>query len=138
MLQDCANWPGIRRAVAAVAHMNVRRESPLESRSYLFFYEQDLPLPEMRVTIYDDDGVFVARVDFLWRRQRTIGEADGRGKYTDRDVLYAEKQREDRLRELGYEVVRWDWDGVTRAPQRKGARIRAAFARAQARHRFTA
>ena len=62
--------------------------------------ECDLPAPELQVAIWAE-GEFVARVDFLWRESRTVGEADGRSKYTTVDDLYAEKRREERLRDLG-------------------------------------
>lgn len=35
---------------------------------------------------------------------------DGR---STRETVLAEKKREDRLRALGYKVVRWDWKAVT-------------------------
>jgi hypothetical protein len=44
------------------------------------------------------------------------------------DALLAEKRREDRLRELGYEVVRVTWDELAQ-PERIHARVRAALLR---------
>lgn len=77
----------------------------------------------------------MGRVDFLWRKRRTIGEADGRGKYADDGrSLWNEKRREDRLRELGFEVVRWAAADLS-APGRLGERVRAAFGRAERRSR---
>jgi hypothetical protein len=35
------------------------------------------------------------------------------GGRSTREVVLAEKKREDRLRALGYTVVRWDWNAVT-------------------------
>jgi hypothetical protein len=69
---------------------------------------------------YDSEG-FVARTDFYWPESGVIGEFDGDSKYLDdellgnrstREVILAEKKREDRLRALGYTVVRWDWAAV--------------------------
>ena len=65
----------------------------------------------------DESGRFVARVDFGWEEQRTVGEFDGKAKYgellkpgqTSRDAMLAEKRREDLLRDLGWQVVRWTW-----------------------------
>ena len=47
-----------------------------------------------------------------------LGEFDGKLKYdellrpgeTAADAVMREKRREARLRELGFEIVRWDWD----------------------------
>jgi very-short-patch-repair endonuclease len=93
--------------------------------------DQGLPAAELQARIVDPAG-FVARVDFLWRAQRTVGEADGRGGYDDRHALWAEKRREDRLREMGLEVVRWGWGDLSQ-PWVTARRIREAFARARAR-----
>ena len=78
--------------------------------------------------IFDEQRRFVARVDFLLKG-RTICEVDGRLKYEDSGTLWAEKQREDRLRELGFEVVRGYWsDGVN--PMRLAGELQRAFVRA--------
>jgi hypothetical protein len=131
VLLDCATWPGIRRAQHVVAFADGRSESVLESCSRVMHRDQGLPAAELQARIVDPAG-FVARVDFLWRAQRTVGEADGRGKYDDRHALWAEKRREDRLREMGLEVVRWGWGDLSQ-PWVTARRIREAFARARAR-----
>ncbi|NUR15498.1 MAG: hypothetical protein HOQ13_04210, partial [Dermatophilaceae bacterium] len=50
-------------------------------------------------------------------------------KYADREVVFAEKKREDRIRTLGYEVVRLTWDDL-RDPERVRRLLVAALARA--------
>jgi very-short-patch-repair endonuclease len=73
-------------------------------------------------------------VDFLWRDWKVVGEFDGKLKYGRElregedpgEAVFREKIREDRLRELGYIVVRWVWDDL-RQPERLAARIRRAF-----------
>ena len=78
----------------------------------------------------DAAGVLVGRVDFLVAG-RVVVEFDGLLKYRGEDgpeVVVAEKRREDRLRELGYEVVRVTWDELAH-PERILARIRAALLR---------
>lgn len=83
-------------------------ESALESVSW-FALQGLSELPDRQVTVLDELGRFVGRVDYCWRRSGLIGEADGRVKYTDSAVLRAEKERADRLAALGLRVVRWDW-----------------------------
>jgi len=68
------------------------------------------------------------RVDFLIAGTRVVVEFDGRVKYTERDVLFREKQREDRIRALGYEVVRLTWTDL-RDPARVRQLIDAALVR---------
>jgi very-short-patch-repair endonuclease len=72
----------------------------------------------------------VARVDFLFDGC-VIGEADGRGKYTGPQDLWAEKRREDALRALGFEVVRWGWDDMWLHPYAVAGQIAAALQRAR-------
>ena len=75
------------------------------------------PAPELQCEFHDAMG-FVARTDFFWRDQGIIGEFDGDAKYlrdeylggqSAREAVLAEKKREDRLRAMGFTVVRWDW-----------------------------
>lgn len=61
-------------------------------------------------------------------------EFDGLLKYASPADVRAEKAREDRLRELGYEVVRLTWQDLA-DPVGVHAKVRAAFARAAARTR---
>ena len=85
-----------------------------------------------QVSIYDREGQFVARVDALV--DRVVIEFDGAVKYAGadgRDALVAEKQREDRLRALGYAVVRLTWSDLTR-PTAFFNRLERALARTSA------
>jgi very-short-patch-repair endonuclease len=98
-----------------------------------------LPEPELQIAISDSDGL-IGRVDFLFREFRTIVEFDGKIKYSrelapDGDptiALWREKQREDRLRALGYEVVRITWADLHDV-SKLIAKIHAAFLRAERR-----
>ena len=128
LLARFRSWPGVARARRAIELADPRAESPLESHSRVMFAEQDLPAPESQVEIVEGDRV-IARVDFLWREMSTIGEADGRLKYSIGEAVYREKRREDRLRELGFEVVRWDFSDLRFNPRAAADRIRAAFRR---------
>jgi very-short-patch-repair endonuclease len=84
-----------------------------------------------QVRIADEWARPFARVDLLVAG-RVIVEFDGLVKYQGADgraALAAEKAREDRLRTLGYEVVRITWADLER-PGRVAALVRAALARA--------
>ena len=73
---------------------------------------------------------------FLWKEQRTIGEFDGKIKYgrllkpgqSIEEVLFEEKRREDALRDLGWQIVRWLWADLYR-PGVIRDRVLRAFAR---------
>ncbi len=128
----CESWPGIQRAAQVIDFADGAAESPLESRSRVTFALGGLPAPILQAVILLRDGGR-ARVDFLWTKWRVIGEADGRLKIQRPADLWAEKLREDALRELGYEVVRWTWDEIVNHPEIVVARILRAIARAELR-----
>jgi hypothetical protein len=124
-------WPGSAAARAALGFSDPLSESVGESRLRVLMHVHGLPAPVLQAEIRDADG-FVGRVDFFFAAERTVIEFDGLLKYGDsdaREALIQEKLREDRLRALGYEVVRITWADLQR-PERVIARIRQAFARA--------
>ncbi len=131
VLLSCADWPGARNAGRVIAFASSLSESPGESLARIAFERLGLPQPRQQVAVRDALGL-IGRVDFLWDEFRTIGEFDGRLKYDDerRETLYDEKRREDRLREAGFEVVRFGWADVQGEARVLGRRVTAAFARA--------
>lgn len=128
VLARAARWPGARQARRAVAFADSRAESALESLGRVRMHEGGLPPPELQVTLSDPEGPF-ACVDHYWEEFQTVGEADGALKYTTPETLFAEKRREDRIRDTGREVVRYTWDEALHAPAIVTARFRRAFAR---------
>ena len=86
-----------------------RAESGAESRTRWALRTLGLRMPTPQVEIFDDAGEFVARVDFLYEDMKLVIEVDGRKKYEKAQDLWDEKMREDRLRALGYVVVRLTW-----------------------------
>jgi len=122
-------WSGVRQAREAVAFADRRSESALESVGRCGFAEQGLPAPDLQVWLGDELGPF-ARVDHYWAAHRTVAEADGALKYVGPADLFEEKRREDRLRDAGFEVVRYTWDEALHRPDLLAARLRRAFDRA--------
>ena len=111
----------------------VNSESAGESLSRAQMHLLGFPAPTLQATVRIG-GTFVARTDFYWPRYRLIGEFDGDAKYlrddylgtqTARQAVLAEKKREDRLRAVGFSVVRWDW-ATASDPARFAARLRQA------------
>ena len=117
MLDTRERWAGMRQARRVAGFIDSRAESTGESVSRVRCFELGLPAPDLQVPLFDDNGQFVARGDLGWQEQRTIGEFDGKIKYgrllkpgqTVDDVVFEEKRREDRIRDLGWQVVRWIW-----------------------------
>ncbi|CAN5576368.1 DUF559 domain-containing protein [soil metagenome] len=133
-LEDFPRGNGLARAAQVVSMADARIESVGESRCRWAMRVAGLPEPELQVWIRD--GSFSARVDFLLADQWVIIEFDGMAKYQSPADLRAEKIREDRLRTLGYEVVRLTWKDLDDAPAIR-ALVCAAMARSAARsHRL--
>jgi hypothetical protein len=132
-----ARWPGIRGARRTVEFLDLRSESAGESASRVRLMEEGLPRPEPQREICGPDGRLIARVDFYWEEQKTVGEFDGKIKYGRllkpgkriEDVIFEEKVREDAVRDLGLQVVRWLWPDLYRAGVLR-ERVLRAFARA--------
>lgn len=104
---------GVRAAEAAVEHSDGRAESPQESRARVLLEQLGYsvePQPELMTP----QGVFVARVDLRLKGGMVVVEVDGLSKYLDDDgkaaarTLRREKDREHAIRDLGYEMVRFD------------------------------
>ncbi len=127
-LDECAGWPGSRRAGEVIDFSHPLAESPLESISRVAFRDGHLPAPVLQARIVGDRGV-IARADFLWPEQRTIAEADGAMKYSDPGQARKQLWRDTELRRAGYEVVHFTWYDITARPEVVIAEIRAAFGR---------
>ncbi|MGO4189442.1 hypothetical protein [Pseudarthrobacter sp. TAF60_1] len=122
-----------RRVLDVLTLADEASESAGESRSRALIHVLGFPAPVLQHTFYDSEG-FIGRTDFFWPEYGVIGEFDGDAKYLDDDLLgdrtaretvLAEKKREDRLRALGYTVVRWDWKAVTN-PELLAQKLQAA------------
>jgi hypothetical protein len=128
VVADCMRWPGICRAGEVVEFSDGASESVLESISRVAFRDHGIPPPELQVWVGGDDG-WEGRVDFLWRRYRTIGEADGAIKYAEPKRAISQLRRDVRLRRAGFEVVHFTWDEIVRVPGQVAASLREAFRR---------
>jgi len=127
VLAECPRWPGVSRAASVVEFADGLAESVLESIARVAFRDLGLPAPELQVPITDEE--FIGRVDFLWRRFRTIAEVDGALKYDDRARARAQLRRDKRLRAAGYEVEHFDWREIMYAPTEVGRSLQVAFRR---------
>ena len=130
-------YPGVAAARKALVFADARSESPGESVSRVRLAAAGIPAPVLQYEVVDTGGALVGRADFAWPELMTLGEFDGRSKYgrllrpgeSVADVIYAEKLREDALRDLGWQVVRWTWAEITEAVAVVVERLHRAFAR---------
>lgn len=129
---------GRRRGAAgarrALGFADGRSESAGESRTRLAFHQAGVPAPSLQIRIYGPDGDLIGRVDLGYPERGVLIEFDGRVKYQRplrpgqraEEVVIAEKIREDRLRALGYVVVRFVWADLA-DPSAMAARITSAL-----------
>lgn len=142
MMIHCRSWPGARQASRAVSMADGRAANPGESWSRVVLTMHGQAPTGVQTPFYDGQGL-IGYTDFCWEAERTVGELDGKGKYNippgasseeAARILRLEKRREDRLRALGLEVVRW-WYGELHRPSVLAAKVAAARARGAARSR---
>jgi len=137
--------PFSRRAAAAMSQVDGRSESPGETRTRLILNSSatnlggnQLPLTELQISVFDEQGRFVGRGDGGYPELGVLWEYDGKGKYealllpgqSPLDAVLAEKKREERLTELGWVVIRIDAADL-RDPDRLVQRILAAITRSR-------
>lgn len=105
-----------------------RSESVGESR--LRFMLASFGIDVVSQVIVRDGDAVVARADLGVRGTKVLIEFDGAVKYREggADALIKEKRREDRLRALGYIVLRFTWSDLE-SPRMVLAAVRAAIAR---------
>jgi hypothetical protein len=108
---------GVRQALVCAAFADPRSGSAGESVSRWNLHCLGFPAPELQVPFERDDGGFDI-VDFDWPEHHRFGEFDGHGKYvrerytggrTIEEIVWAEKQREDRVRRHRPSASRWGW-----------------------------
>ena len=124
---------GSARASRVIEFASPLADRPGESLSRVSMHLAGVEAPELQVEIRGRSGRrYVA--DFWWPRFTTIGEFDGKGKYSDPEFLRGrtpaqalldEKAREDDLRATGRGMSRWGW-AIAVSPQRLQAHLAAA------------
>jgi very-short-patch-repair endonuclease len=113
-----ANVLGLPLGEDAVAD---RTRSELERRFLRLCRRYRLPTPELNVRI---DSL---EVDFLWRDWSLVVETDGYAYHRGRAAFEHDRERDLRLRALGYEVVRLSYRQVTENPERIATMLKSAL-----------
>jgi hypothetical protein len=76
-----------------------------------------LPMPEYQYTVLNDDGEFVARVDFARPDIKEAFEVDGFEKHGTPDAVTKGFERDHRLKLAGWGVTHFNWYLVVRKPR---------------------
>lgn len=127
--ENLSLYKGVTGARWAIEHADPRSESPLESAGRFVLLSANLPTVVSNPWI--TGGSKPWRADLLLPEYGILLEADGAVKYRNRadaDLLVrAEKEREYELRQMGYEVIRFDRDLAFYRPAELVERIRKAI-----------
>ncbi len=131
------SWPGMRRLHVPIRMADPRVESVGESRGLWVFWTLGLPRPQIQYEVHDSAGVLRGTCDWGWPDEHLLGEFDGKVKYgrllrpgqNPGEVVFAEKHREDELREVsGCAMLRLIWSDYDR-PQLIRRRAQRLFRR---------
>lgn len=118
-----AHWPFTLKLHVTVRMADGRSESVGETRGRWLFRVAGLPAPIPQFEIRDGTGHLVATCDWGWPEHHLYGEFDGKVKYgrllrpgqDAGDVVFAEKRREDLVREVTQgAMVRMVWADLDR------------------------
>jgi hypothetical protein len=104
-------FPGKKKLRQLLPYLSAKCESAFESEGWIYFHERGWMIPDQQVKVYDEQGRFVARLDFLFiihkgkKNERKVDvEFDGAAFHYDR--LREDRVRDEWLNQLGYEVLR--------------------------------
>lgn len=132
-----AQWPGANHLQIAVRLAREGSGSVGESVCRFCFHRHGVPTPELQYPVFDQQGRLLGVSDFAWPKFGVLGEFDGRVKYdqlrrpgeSPEDVVFREKQREDRMREAtGWLMIRIVWADL-HAPEQLAQRVLAQLDR---------
>lgn len=116
---------GVARLRRVVDLAESETESPMETRLRMLLVLARLPRPEVQVSLYDDDGQFLARPDLLYRVQRLAIEYDGDN---HRDRMVDDNRRQNDLIGAGFRLLRFTASDVYRTPDMVAMHVRHALA----------
>lgn len=115
-----SRWEVVLSARAAELQVT---ESEFETLLSQIIERHGLPAPKRQVSIMDGD-LFVKRPDFVYERAKVALEADSLTWHFGRDAWHRDLETNNRLSAMGWLVLRFTWDDVTRRPGWVAATIR--------------
>ncbi|WDP98530.1 DUF559 domain-containing protein [Micromonospora chalcea] len=118
---------GVVNARRHLAEANGGAQSPLETRTRLRCVDDGVPPDALQIEVRDADGYLLGIGDMGWRAARVIAEADGRDPHSTPGALFDDRQRQNRLTNAGWTVLRFTWPDTLR-PDYIPQVVRAALA----------
>jgi very-short-patch-repair endonuclease len=121
-------WPGSRQLRRALSLSDAKAESVMETRLRLVMVLGGLPAPTSQFVVRDADNSVVARLDFAYPWCRLGIEYDG-DHHRSRAVFQHDLRRANRLRSLGWTLLRFGPRDVFDRPDETVRTIRTAMRR---------
>jgi hypothetical protein len=118
-----AEWPGSRRLRLAVRLSDSGAASPMESRMRMVLIAGGLPRPVTQFEVYDEQGLFVARLDMAYPRKRLGIEYEG-DHHRGPAAFQHDLRRINALRACGWTVLRFGSRDIYREPAKVVAMVR--------------
>lgn len=110
---DGDGQPGVRLLRHALAFVEPKSESPMETRLRMLLVEAGLPRPEAQVAVRDRLHRFLGRPDLYYRDQRLGIEYDGG---SHRESLAQDNRRQNRLLDAGVRLLRFTAGDIYNTP----------------------
>jgi very-short-patch-repair endonuclease len=120
-----AAWSGLVQLEKVLLLCDAGAESPQESRLRIILLAGGLPRPVTQYEVRTESGLFVARLDLAYPRQRLGIEYEG-DHHRGRGVFQQDLRRVNSLRACGWSVLRFA-SADLREPVRVVAAVRAAL-----------
>ncbi|MDJ0952122.1 MAG: type IV toxin-antitoxin system AbiEi family antitoxin domain-containing protein [Acidimicrobiia bacterium] len=106
----------IRPLVAARRRWDSVTESVLEDKFRKLLADAGLPDAATQFVVTDDQGLFVARVDFAYPAARVLIELDSEAHHMDRLAFRHDRSKQNRASVLGWTVLRYTWWDIVERP----------------------
>ena len=110
-------------------------ESPLETMMLRILRRAGLPPPVPQYEVHDAHGV-VARIDFAYPEHRLGLETDGYRWHSGVERWRQDLRRENRLKLLGWTLLRFSWADLSDRPDQVIGQVRAALSATGSPHRL--
>lgn len=120
---------GVRAARAALEHLSLRVDSPMETRLRVLLVDAGLPRPIVNLPVRDEGGQLLCIPDLHYAVPPVALQYEGDHHRTDKEQWRNDIGRDDVLREFGWEVLRFVDVDVFKRPERTVDRVRRALAR---------
>lgn len=90
--------------------------STFEDRFRSLVASSNLELPTAQYEVFDDIGVFVCRADFAYPDRGALIELDSEGFHMDPATFRADREKQNRVQQLGWTVYRFTWRQIVDDP----------------------